>query len=361
MDVGFETCGNATLIVYDRGEPLLVTDPWIREPQYFGSWRLPYRFTAAQLEAFERAKYVWLSHGHPDHLNLGSLETFRGKVLLVPDHRGGRISADLEAAGFEVRDVPSSWCALSDWVQILSCADWNQDAAVLIALGKRCGVLNLNDGGALGTRALLAAPFKVFQRRFVLKLINYGDADMMNFFTEAGQRITPIAAEHKPLGYDYSAVLKRWDGTHTAPCSCHHRFARTDSCWASAYETPLAAHGERFNVSRGGSSSRGSSPMTSTRTESSSPRSSERRGNSRSRSSSATIGPMSSKPPTCGCSRIISAASATLRGISSSSDSGSAAAITPSGSAARAGAASHSRRRAARSWRRSGTRSSTTS
>jgi hypothetical protein len=252
MDLGFETCGNATLIVYDRGSPVLVTDPWIEAPQYFGSWTLPYRFTDAQLSAFAATRYVWLSHGHPDHLNLQSLERLRHAVLLVPQHRGGRIRTDLAAAGFEVREVPTgAWLPLSDRIAILCCPDRNQDAALLVAVGRRCGVLNLNDGSGLGGRALLARQLAAFHRRFVLRLINYGDADMMNYFTESGERIEPMAAVRKPLGLDYSALLKRWNGTHTAPFSCHHMFAREDSRWASRYETPLAAHGERFNTARG--------------------------------------------------------------------------------------------------------------
>ena len=67
MDLGFETCGNATLIAYDRGSPVVVTDPWIRDAQYFGSWMLPYSFSARQMESLRQVRYVWLSHGHPDH------------------------------------------------------------------------------------------------------------------------------------------------------------------------------------------------------------------------------------------------------------------------------------------------------
>ncbi len=252
MDLGFETCGNATLIAYDRGEPVLATDPWLVGLQYFGSWMLPYRFTEAQETALARAKFVWLSHGHPDHLNLPSLERLRRAVLLVPQHRGGRIFRDLQAAGYMVREVPTGeWVALTDRIAILTVPDWNQDAAVLIALGRRCGVLNLNDGGGLGNRALLARELKAFGRRFVLRLINYSDGDMMNFFTESGERIEPVWVVKKPLGLVYSALLKRWDGTHTAPFSCHHVYAREDSRWASRYETPLEAHGEGFNPARG--------------------------------------------------------------------------------------------------------------
>lgn len=252
MNLGFETCGNATLIVYDNGIPVLVTDPWISGAQYFGSWALPYRFTSQQLEAFAATRHVWLSHGHPDHLNLESLATFRDKTLLVPHHQGGRIHRDLNDAGYRTHELADdAWLQISPRVKILCRADWNQDAALLIALGDQCAILNLNDGSALGTRATLLAHLQAFKRRFVLKLFSNGTADMINFFTEEGQRIDPISPASKPLGYCYSALLKGWSGTHTAPFSCHHVFARTDSRWASNYELPIEAHGACFKPERG--------------------------------------------------------------------------------------------------------------
>lgn len=252
MNLGFETCGNATLIVYDDGIPVLVTDPWIKGAQYFGSWVLPYRFTAQQLDAFASTTHVWVSHGHPDHLNLDSLSTFRDKTLLVPRHHGGRILRDLNDAGYHAHELADNcWLQISPRVRILCFADWNQDAALLIALGEKCLVINLNDGSALGTRARLLARAKPFKRRFVFKLFSYGTADMINFFTEDGERIHPLQGESKPLGYAYTELLKDWAGTHTAPFSCHHVFGRTDSRWAADYETPIEAHGHCFKHQRG--------------------------------------------------------------------------------------------------------------
>ncbi len=252
METGFETCGNATLIAYDRGTPVLATDPWVLGRQYFGSWTLPYRFTPGQMEAFSRVTHVWLSHGHPDHLNLESLALFRDKTLLIPQHRGGRILADLASNGFNVVEIPNGgWQRLSDRIHVLCHADWNQDAALLVAIDGRCAVLNLNDGGALGTRGPLAREFSQYGRRFVLRLLNYGDADMINFFTEDGRRIVPFATERKLLGLDYAALLKRWDATHTAPFSCHHMYARTDSRWAQPCETPMEDHARGFRSTHG--------------------------------------------------------------------------------------------------------------
>jgi len=143
------------------------------------------------------------------------------------------------------------WLQLSPRVRILSCADWNQDTALLVALGDQCAVLNLNDGQAQGTRRLLRAELKPFRRRFVLRLINYGDADMMNYFTESGDRIAPALHVKRPLGYDYAYLLREWDAHYTAPFSCHHMYARTDSRWAADYETPLDAHGQGFPTTLG--------------------------------------------------------------------------------------------------------------
>ncbi len=92
IDLGFETIGNATLVVHDR-EPVLATDPWIEGSAYFGSWGLSHPVPAAQADSILAAGAVWFSHGHPDHLNPASLPRFRDTRILLPDHVGGRIAA----------------------------------------------------------------------------------------------------------------------------------------------------------------------------------------------------------------------------------------------------------------------------
>src|SRR5438105_2103192 len=76
VDLGFDTAGNATLIVYDHG-PLLVTDPWTDGPAYFGSWTHAYEIGEEQRQAIRDARFVWISHGHPDHLSNRSVEALR--------------------------------------------------------------------------------------------------------------------------------------------------------------------------------------------------------------------------------------------------------------------------------------------
>ena len=74
FNVGIKTIGNATLIAYDN-VPILATDPWLNnDPAYFGSWILSYKIPDEELKNILDSKYIWFSHGHPDHLNHSSLK-----------------------------------------------------------------------------------------------------------------------------------------------------------------------------------------------------------------------------------------------------------------------------------------------
>ena len=92
--IGFETIGNATLTVFDN-KPVLSTDPWIEGKPYFGSWGHAYSIPEDQINNIKASKYIWLSHGHPDHIDPDSLKLFEKKTFLIADHYGDRIFNDL--------------------------------------------------------------------------------------------------------------------------------------------------------------------------------------------------------------------------------------------------------------------------
>ena len=132
MDVGFETIGNATLIVHDNG-PVLVTDPWIKESAYFGSWTRAHEIPEEQMDAIMRSEYVWLSHGHPDHLSMASLRLLKDKKILLADHVGGRIAGDLRRLGFQVSVLKDrAWTRLSPRINVVCHSDYNQDSLLLV-------------------------------------------------------------------------------------------------------------------------------------------------------------------------------------------------------------------------------------
>ena len=238
---GFETIGNATLIVYD-GSPVLVTDPWISGDAYFGSWGLSHEIPAAQRDAIRRCRYCWLSHAHPDHSSIDSLASLGSMEILLGDHRGGRLKNDLTSMGFTVRVLPErEWVSLSSRIKVMTISDYNQDSLLLVDLDGAL-ILNLNDGSALGSGRFLRSVARQFETVFLMRLWGEGAADMTNVFDEAGERIAkPWDFDHSTISHWIQSDARRFCASHAVPFSSFHRFQREDSVWANELITPLTA------------------------------------------------------------------------------------------------------------------------
>src|SRR5437868_3710384 len=129
---GFETIGNATVTVLDNDRAVLTTDPWIVGDPYFGSWTAPFEIPPCQLENILTAQYIWLSHGHPDHVHVASLEKLLGKEVLLPDHVGGRMARDLRQLGFKVTILlDRQWINLFSYTRAMCMSAFNQYAVFL--------------------------------------------------------------------------------------------------------------------------------------------------------------------------------------------------------------------------------------
>lgn len=246
MELGFETIGNATLICHDRG-PLLTTDPWIQGSAYFGSWITSHEIPAEQLANIAACKYLWISHGHPDHLSPESLERLRDKEILLPDHYGGRVAKDLREQGYNVRVLTDGvWTQLSDRVRVLSIADFCQDAILLVDLDGRL-IVNSNDASDNGAGPFVRETVAKFDTSFLMCLTGYGDADMIHFTDEAGKLIEPPAMKHEPFIDGIQEILRAFGIKHFVPFSSLHKYQRTDSIWANACITPVEDYAVRFS------------------------------------------------------------------------------------------------------------------
>jgi L-ascorbate metabolism protein UlaG (beta-lactamase superfamily) len=243
---GFDTIGNATIIAYDEGLPIVATDPWIEGPAYFGSWTFSHEIPEEQRRAILGCPFVWFSHGHPDHLNPGSIDLFKGKTILLPDHVGARIKKDLERMGHTTRVLPDrEWVRLSPLVQVVCISDYYQDAILLLDINGRL-LLDLNDALDRGWGGFVRRLVKKYEISFLLSLFGYGDADMINFRDDLGNLIPPKAAMKHPVGKSIAAVTASLGVTYFVPFSSMHRYQREDSIWAEAYVTGLEDYARGF-------------------------------------------------------------------------------------------------------------------
>jgi hypothetical protein len=242
LDLGFETIGNATLIVHDDG-PVLATDPWLQGPAYFGSWMLSHQVPPLQQDHVRACRYLWVSHGHPDHLSMPSMQELRDKEVLLPDHVGGRIAEALRNDGFRVRVLRDRvWERISPRVRICSIADFNQDAVLLVDLDGTL-VADLNDASDRGWGPAVRRAAKASRGPvFMLALSGYGDADMINFFGEDGVRVPPYAARRLPPGVAIDRRMRALGADYFVPFASMHRYQRSDSVWANDYTTPADEH-----------------------------------------------------------------------------------------------------------------------
>jgi len=166
--IGFETIGNATLTVFDE-EPLLTTDPWLFGNPYFGSWGHKYIIPKEQLENIKKSKFVWLSHGHPDHIDPNSFSTFVNKTILIADHYGDRIFNDLNKKFNCIKLKSNQWFEISKNIKIKNFSDWNQDSCLLVSILNKDILLNLNDGNALGWSDKIKNIINRYKNRFMLE------------------------------------------------------------------------------------------------------------------------------------------------------------------------------------------------
>jgi len=222
---------------------VLATDPWLVGTCYFGSWALDHALTPEQIANAVNSDYIWISHGHPDHMHHESLDLMpAGKKFLLPDHYDPEIKNFLTDKGFQVTVLKyREWFRVSPTVEVLCIDNINQDAILVIRLGDAL-LINLNDsptGGELGFLSKLVRSHPN-DKTYVAALCSI-DADMFNYVDEAGKSIVGPPDERKPGAIWAVARTAETLGVKNFCCSSsQHIYVRADSIWANDYRISWA-------------------------------------------------------------------------------------------------------------------------
>jgi len=238
MSTHFETLGNASVIVFENARPVLATDPWLTGTCYFGSWALDHPLSQQQIQSFVEAEWIWISHGHPDHLHDASLSMFpSGKKFLLPDHYDDDIALNLRDRGFDVTILPyRTWYELTPDIRVMCIDNINQDAILIIEADGSL-IVDLNDSPLCGEFHFLRRLIRRYPRKktWLLSLCSV-DADMFNFVDDAGQSLVGPPEERKPGAVWTVARTAAQLGVGNFCCSSsQHIYVRADSVWANPY------------------------------------------------------------------------------------------------------------------------------
>ena len=188
------------------------------------------------------SEYIWLSHGHPDHINPISLEKLTGKKVLLPDHIGSRIYKGLIQKKYNVEILPDrKWVQLSKNIKILCITTVIQDAILLIDVKGRLFV-NLNDAGSRHCTNFIRKIVRGYSESYLLSLAGYGDADAIGFYDEDGVFVVPPAKDKIKVGEHLGIQAKSLGINNVIPFSSMHMYQRSDSVWANEYTTPINSY-----------------------------------------------------------------------------------------------------------------------
>ena len=234
-----KTMGNATVQLWQDGKPILTTDPWLLGRAYFDSWALHHPMSKDEIQSALDSDFLWISHGHPDHMHIESLELFpKGKKLFIPSHYHNEIEQTLIDIGFDVTVMAyRKWYRLTDDLEILCLDNINQDAVLLMRFGDKL-LVNLNDSPLCGEDAFVRNQISTVGREnaYIFKLVGIS-ADMLNYVDASGERTIEPAENYKPgCIKDAAAQVNKLGAGHFCMSSSQHIFVREDSRWANDYD-----------------------------------------------------------------------------------------------------------------------------
>ncbi len=236
MSWSFETLGNAMVQLFEGGNPVLVTDPWLLGSAYYGSWELERPLTEQQISNVARSRYIWFSHGHPDHFHPPSfVKLSRDSLVLLPDHYDRELARGLTEHGFKYRILPNKqWVQLDSELRVLCVANENMDAILAIEAGGAL-VLDKNDSPFCGEDAFFRKLVRRYDRSYLLALCAF-DADMINTYDENMRSLIGEPGDWKPGTVWAAARTAEMLGAKTFCCSSsQHVYVRPDSAWANDY------------------------------------------------------------------------------------------------------------------------------
>jgi SAM-dependent methyltransferase len=227
------TFGHATLVVLENGEPLIATDPWLVGSVYWRSWWLEQYPTPEEFDLIAAARYVYITHSHPDHFHPPTLRRMGSPHTLHPAFPHYPVPEYLRDSGIQAnRLAPFRWYAVTDHVSIMSAPTFLDDS-ILVIDTPHATVVDVNDSNP-SSQLLEVLRDKLTPRKFLIVLKSYSPASSAVATYRNGER-APLR-DKRDYVRKAEEICQALGATHYIPFASQAFFSRTDSQWANEYK-----------------------------------------------------------------------------------------------------------------------------
>lgn len=91
-------------IIIEGANKRIMCDPWLTDGEYYGSW---YHYPSYDWkDDLSDLDYIYVSHIHPDHFSKATMERLPKVPVLIHKFQTPFLRKNIEALGFEVRELP---------------------------------------------------------------------------------------------------------------------------------------------------------------------------------------------------------------------------------------------------------------
>jgi Predicted Zn-dependent hydrolases of the beta-lactamase fold len=229
-----KTIGHATQILFEDGVPLIATDPWLIGSTYWRSWWLEKYPTMEEIDEVRRAKFLYITHSHPDHFHYPTLRVLGKRTTLHPQFPRYEVAGFLESNGFPAQILePWRWYSLTKAVRIASIPTPIDDSILIISTPNALTV-NLNDSVPRANLLRLIRKEMLFEQKPIIMLKSYSPASMSASIYREGRQ---TQMKTKMAYAETAAQLANTLGaSYFVPFASQAFFNRSDSKWANAFK-----------------------------------------------------------------------------------------------------------------------------
>ena len=231
--MNLETLGHASLILKDKNNPLLITDPWLYGTCYWNSWGLKKYPSKSDIIKVNKVKYAFITHEHQDHLHEETINKLSKKIkYLIPNFKHDNVKNFFKKKkSFNYKILKKEkWYNLTNNIKIFYIHLWNDDT-ILIIKYKNKFILNIND--AFPNKIILNKIKKIIKSDQIIILKSYSPASLINSIFLNNNRIIFFK---KIFFYKrIEKICNFFNAKFYIPFASQVFFMRKDSKWANSY------------------------------------------------------------------------------------------------------------------------------